>query len=115
MLQDLLFLTNKEFKAKYGHLSGAWRGKKPIQRNAIIALANYRDRTSMPLLMRVLEEDPRPVIRATAAYALSLIEGQQNPALLQLIEDQRAKEDQPAIIDEMTQAIQRLQDKRPAR
>ena len=115
VLQDLLFLTNKEFKAKYGHLSGAWRGKKPIQRNAIIALANYRDRSSMPLLMRVLEEDPRPVIRATAAYALSLIEGQQNPVLLQLIEDQRAKEDQPAIIDEMTQAIQRLQDKRPAR
>lgn len=37
LLQPLLSISNKEFKAKFGHVSGSWRGKKPIQRNAILA------------------------------------------------------------------------------
>ena len=42
-LIPLLQMSNKEFKATYGHLAGAWRGK-PIQRNAILALAHFNER-----------------------------------------------------------------------
>ena len=44
-LTPLLNISNKQFKQTYGKLSGSWRGKKPIQRNALIALAHYKDET----------------------------------------------------------------------
>jgi epoxyqueuosine reductase len=75
LLKPLLTISNREFKEKFGHVSGAWRGKKPIQRNAIIALAHYKDDTAIPELIMVLKEDPRPVLRGTAAWALGKIGG----------------------------------------
>ena len=46
------FYQIKLFKNQFGHLSGSWRGKKPLQRNAIIALANLGDRTALPAIWR---------------------------------------------------------------
>src|SRR5690606_4711161 len=63
LLRPLLFISNRDFKEKYGPVSGSWRGKKPIQRNAIIALAHYKDETAEEDLIKVMTEDPRPVIR----------------------------------------------------
>ena len=73
LLQPLLSISNKEFKAKFGHVSGAWRGKKPIQRNAILALAHFKEEAAMPDLVQVLQKDDRPVIRGTAAWAIGKI------------------------------------------
>lgn len=42
-IQELLIMTNREFKDKYGHMAGAWRGKKILQRNAINALENQKN------------------------------------------------------------------------
>ena len=39
-------MSNKEFKNTYGHLAGAWRGKKPIQRNAIV-LAHFGEEAAI--------------------------------------------------------------------
>ncbi len=57
-------------------MSGSWRGKKPIQRNAIIALAHFKEKESVDKLIKVMEEDVRPVIRGTAAWALGKIGGE---------------------------------------
>ncbi|AIE59179.1 tRNA epoxyqueuosine(34) reductase QueG [Bacillus methanolicus] len=76
LLKPLLHISNREFKERYGHVSGSWRGKKPIQRNAIIALAHFKDETAVNDLIKVLNEDPRPVIRGTAAWALGKIGGE---------------------------------------
>lgn len=73
LLQPLLSISNKEFKAIYGHVSGSWRGKKPIQRNAIIALAHFKEEGAMPDLVQVLQKDTRPVLRGTAAWAIGKI------------------------------------------
>lgn len=73
LLEPLLHMTNREFKDKFGHVSGSWRGKKPIQRNALIALANFKEESAVPAIIDVLDNDPRPEIRATAAYALGEI------------------------------------------
>ncbi|MDQ0247085.1 epoxyqueuosine reductase [Bacillus fengqiuensis] len=73
LLKPLLHMSNREFKEKFGHVSGSWRGKKPIQRNAIIALAHYKDSTAVADLVKLLKEDVRPVIRGTAAWALGKI------------------------------------------
>lgn len=75
LLKPLLTISNREFKEKFGHVSGSWRGKKPIQRNVIIALAHFKDDTAIPELIMVLKEDPRPVLRGTAAWALGKIGG----------------------------------------
>ena len=72
-LKPLLHISNREFKEKFGHISGSWRGKKPIQRNAILALAHYKDKTAIPDLLKLLKDDSRPVIRGTAAWALGKI------------------------------------------
>ncbi|TGQ03502.1 epoxyqueuosine reductase, partial [Mesorhizobium sp. M00.F.Ca.ET.217.01.1.1] len=70
-------MSNKEFKNTYGHLAGAWRGKKPIQRNAILALAHFKEETAIPELQEVALNDPRPMIRATAYWAIGQIQGEQ--------------------------------------
>jgi len=70
LLNPILFLSNREFKEKFGASAAAWRGRKPIQRNALIALGNFRDAESVPDIRRVLFEDPRPELRYTAAWAL---------------------------------------------
>lgn len=76
LLQPLLKMSNKEFKAKFGYMSGSWRGKKPIQRNAIIALAHFKEQEAIPELIDIMKKDERPVLRGTAAWAIGKIGGQ---------------------------------------
>ncbi|MDW8571465.1 tRNA epoxyqueuosine(34) reductase QueG [Staphylococcus shinii] len=75
-LVPLLKMSNKEFKNTYGHLAGAWRGKKPIQRNAIVALAHFKEESAIPELQDVALNDPRPMIRGTAYWAIGQIQGE---------------------------------------
>lgn len=75
-LIPLLQMSNKEFKNTYGHLAGAWRGKKPIQRNAIIALAHFKEEAAVPELKEVALNDARPMIRGTAYWAIGQIAGE---------------------------------------
>jgi len=77
LLRPLLAMGNREFRDRFGSTAAAWRGRKPIQRNALIALGNFRDRESVPDVARVLREDPRPVLRGTAAWALGRIGGRE--------------------------------------
>jgi epoxyqueuosine reductase len=76
LLKPILKLSNKEFKTKFGYVAGSWRGKKPIQRNAIIALAHFKDETAIPDLIEVLQTDSGPVLKGTAVWALGKIGGQ---------------------------------------
>ncbi|NWL89672.1 tRNA epoxyqueuosine(34) reductase QueG [Paenibacillus sp. 79R4] len=77
LLLPILDLSNREFKERFGSSAAAWRGKKPIQRNALIGLGNFKDRSAVPKIVEVMLKDPRPVIRGTAAWALSRIGGQE--------------------------------------
>lgn len=72
-LIPMLKISNREFKEKFGHISGSWRGKKPIQRNTLIALGHYKDTTAVAEIIDVMRNDPRPVIRGTAAWSLGKI------------------------------------------
>jgi len=72
LLKPLLRLSNKKFRRIFGSMAGAWRGRTPIQRNAIIALAHFKDKSALPLLFSLLK-DKREVIRGTSAWALGKI------------------------------------------
>lgn len=75
LLQPLLTLSNKGFKTKFGYMSGSWRGKNPLQRNAIIALAHFKEVDAVPELIELMKKDVRPVMRGTAAWAIGKIGG----------------------------------------
>jgi epoxyqueuosine reductase len=75
LLLPILDLSNREFKEKFGNSSAAWRGKKPMQRNAIIALGNFKEAGAVPKLSEIVLKEPRPEMRGTAAWALGRIGG----------------------------------------
>ncbi|MGD7055132.1 MULTISPECIES: tRNA epoxyqueuosine(34) reductase QueG [Bacillaceae] len=104
-LKPLLTISNREFKENFGKISGSWRGKKPIQRNAIIALAHYKDTSAIPDLLSLLENDPRPVIRGTAAWAVGRIGDKQ--ALVSL-QNYKATEKDPEVLKELENGIKML-------
>ena len=83
LLRPILKLSNRQFKEKFGHVSGAWRGKNPIQRNAMIALAHFKDESALEDLVDLLNHDSRPMIRATAAWAIRMIAGKESKATLE--------------------------------
>lgn len=68
-LEKLLYMSNKEFKEIYGKMSGSWRGKNILRRNAIIALANNKNKDNIKLLLPLLK-DPSPMIKEYAAWAI---------------------------------------------
>ncbi|GKX28898.1 epoxyqueuosine reductase [Vallitalea longa] len=75
--QDLLNISNKDFKKTYALSSAGWRGKKILQRNAIIALGNSMDKEALDILVKHLY-DVRIDIRKEiidAIINLSFIEG----------------------------------------
>lgn len=102
LLKPLLNISNREFKDKFGHVAGAWRGKKPIQRNAIIAIGHFKDDTAMNELEHVLKKDPRPVIRGTAAWALGKIGTDEAKLVLITAKDREQDEE---VLYEITSAL----------
>lgn len=92
LLKPMLKMSNREFKNIFGHVAGSWRGKKPIQRNAIIALAHFKDKTALPELIEVLENETSPVLKGTAAWAIGIVGGETAIAALE-----RAKEHETEI------------------
>ncbi|WP_044749465.1 tRNA epoxyqueuosine(34) reductase QueG [Bacillus alveayuensis] len=104
-LKPLLHISNREFKEKFGYIAGSWRGKKPIQRNAILALAHYKDKTAIPDLLKLLNEDSRPVIRGTAAWALGKI-GEKS--VISFLEEAKQVEKDEEVLKEIDKGLQLL-------
>ncbi|MFC5404537.1 tRNA epoxyqueuosine(34) reductase QueG [Cohnella soli] len=105
LLRPLLKMGNREFREMFGYTSAAWRGRKPIQRNALIALGNFKDKESVPDVARVLIEDPRPALRSTAAWALGKIGGEEAERSLS---DALATETDVEVVDSIGKALKRV-------
>lgn len=103
-LDEVLNLTNSEFKRRFGHTSAAWRGRTPMQRNAVIAAGNLRDTAAVPALTAILFSDPRPVLRGAAAWALGQIGGEKSSKALQMVS---ATEQDPVVQAEIVLALQK--------
>lgn len=110
LLKPLLSIGKKEFQQKFGPTASAWRGKKPIQRNAILSLAHFKDQTAVPELIQLLKNDERPVIRGTAAYALGKIGGSEAARALEAAN--KVEKDEKAL-KEIEQGIRMLKERGP--
>ena len=84
-LLPFLELSNGQFKEKFGHIAGSWRGKNILQRNAIIALANANDRSAIPKLLEIIDKGQNPIHIATAIWALSQLVREANPEMIEII------------------------------
>lgn len=95
-LPPLVNLTDEEYQDKFSITPMNWRGKRPIQRNAAVILGNLADERAVPYLAEALQ-DPKPIVRAHAAWALGKInnrESQQQLAQqLQQETDERVREE----------------------
>jgi epoxyqueuosine reductase len=72
-LTALLRLRSGEFKRRFGKTAMGWRGSAVLRRNAAVALGNALDRSAIPALVLALNEDPHPMVRGHAAWALGRI------------------------------------------
>ncbi|WP_100334003.1 tRNA epoxyqueuosine(34) reductase QueG [Bacillus alkalisoli] len=107
-LKPLLTISNREFKDNFGHVSGSWRGKKPIQRNAIIALAHFKDESALPILYELLFKDTRPVIRGTSAWAIAKIGGFEE---IENLQKALLVEKEEKVLEEITNGISIIKNK----
>lgn len=106
LLKPLLFMGKKEFKERFGESAASWRGKKPIQRNAVIALGNFKDLSAVPDLQKVLLDDPRPELRESAAWSLGQIGGKE---AIKALNTAKNKEHHSRVIDQLNEALKRIQ------
>lgn len=103
LLRPMLRMSNREFREKFGHVSGFWRGKNPLQRNAMIGLAHFKDETSVDELIEVMQNDVRPVIRGTAAWSLGKIGTKK---AIEAIEQASVSEQDERVLTEMKKGLQ---------
>jgi len=108
-LAPLLSVSNREFKEQFGHLAGIWRGKKPLQRNALIALANLGGRENLVKIFKCLE-DVRPVIRGTAVWAIGELTKRQPEQAIDLLYELQEKETDAEVLNELEETLTMLEE-----
>ncbi len=78
-LNWLASMDNRSFKGVYGDTAVAWRGRKVLRRNALIAMGNAAPADALPTLAEALG-DQRTDIRVSAAWALGRLAATHPPA-----------------------------------
>ena len=101
-LVRLLRLRSGEFKRTYAKTAMGWRGAAILRRNAAVALGNSLDRAAVPALTQTLHDDPHPMVRGHAAWALGRIGG--NDAIERLREC-LLEEQEASVREELTEAL----------
>lgn len=101
-LISLLGLRAGEFKRRYRATAMGWRGAAVLRRNAAVALGNALDRSAVPALERAMREDPHPMVRGHAAWALGRIG---SPSALSALRLQYDREADAGVRDEIEAAL----------
>ncbi|MBE3595677.1 MAG: tRNA epoxyqueuosine(34) reductase QueG [Hydrogenibacillus sp.] len=110
LLLPLVGMPKKTFRQTFAKTAAGWRGKRTLERNAIIALAHFRATYAVPVLAERLNADARPVIRGTAAWALGKIGGEAARAALRSAQE---KEADPEVQAEIASALKMLGAEQP--
>jgi len=105
-LLPFLELSNGQFKEKFGHVAGSWRGKNILQRNAIIALANANDRSAIPKMLEIIDKGQNPIHVSTAIWALSQLVREVHPEMIELV--MNVKNPTPQIQEEQGRFLEKF-------
>jgi epoxyqueuosine reductase len=109
-LTQLLALRSGEFKRRYRDTAMGWRGAAVLRRNAAVALGNALDRSAVPQLARALAEDPHPMVRGHAAWALGRIA---SPPALSALRARAALECDAGAREEIAAALEPFERRNP--
>ncbi len=101
-LIPLLSLTDTEFKARFAGSPILRAKRRGFLRTVCVALGNLKRPEAVPALAGTLREDPEPLVRAHAAWALGQTRTHEAKAALR---DARAREADPAVLLEIETAI----------
>jgi epoxyqueuosine reductase len=101
-LHALLRLRGAVF-AEVRQTAMGWRGAAVLRRNAAVALGNGLDRADVPALAAALRDDPSPLVRGHAAWALGRIG---SPAAYAALRSAAASDTDPAVAEEVEAALE---------
>ena len=102
VLRSELRLTAQEFNRKFKRSPVQRAKRRGYLRNVAVALGNAKDRSAAPDLISILREEPEPLVRAHAAWALGQTGG---PAARAALNAARQAETENAVLDEITVAL----------
>jgi epoxyqueuosine reductase len=105
-LTALLRLRSGEFKRRFARTAMGWRGAAVLRRNAAVALGNALDRSAVPALALTLREDPHPMVRGHAAWALGRIGA---PSALTALRQRYSTEEDGGVLEEIGAALEPFQ------
>lgn len=101
-LIPLLTLTETEFRRNFAGGPILRAKRRGLLRNVCVALGNLKRPEAVPALVAALRQDPDPLVRGHAAWALGRIRTEGSLAALW---DARARETDPGILEEIDCAI----------
>jgi epoxyqueuosine reductase len=101
-LASLLRLKSGEFKRRFAHTAIGGRGGAILRRNAAVAMGNLLDRADVPALEEAVAQDPHPLVRGHAAWALGRIG---SPRALGTLRDRLSRETDEFVSDEIRAAL----------
>jgi epoxyqueuosine reductase len=101
-LHALLRMRGSAFRRLRSTAMG-WRGATVLRRNAAVALGNGLDRADVPALAAAMYDDPSPLVRGHAAWALGRIGSPQAYAALR---SAAACERVASVLEEVTAALE---------
>lgn len=91
-IEELFTLSNRQFKEKYGHMSGSWRGRNILRRNSLIVLGNMKEKRNIYFLKKLLN-DENPMIRKYTAWAILNIDTNMGiPIIRKTIESEKSED-----------------------
>ncbi len=102
-LVELLRLRSGAFKRRYARSAMGWRGAAVLRRNAAVALGNALDRSAVGALSAALEEDPHPMVRSHAAWALGRIG---SPSAVSALRRRYGVEEEQSVREEIAAALE---------
>jgi epoxyqueuosine reductase len=82
-LIPLLALDDEGFRARFAHSPIKRAKRRGLLRNVCVALGNLGDPVAIPALARTLADDPEPLVRGHAAWALGRLGGPEARAALE--------------------------------
>jgi epoxyqueuosine reductase len=100
----LLGLSEEEFRARFGTTPLMRPGRAAVLRNACVVLGNRAGMDAVPALTAAMD-DPAPLVRGAAAWALSRIGG---AASRRALESRRPVEHNPDVCRELDDALRAL-------
>ncbi len=102
-LVEVLQWGEEAFRARFRKTPVMRAKRRGLLRNACVAVGNWGDPYALPVLERVLAEEPEPLIRGHCAWALGCIPGARSRRLLRRAWE---REEDPYVREEIEQALE---------